>query len=139
LAELKKGETFFDLGSGDGRTAIMAAQEFGAKAIGIELRKDLVKKSNLKIEELGLKNTVKIIHNNIFNIDLSPADVVYLYLTTSANNKIRPKLESELKKKTRIVSHDYEIPEWKTIKFEKYCENQILGFPKHTLYLYEKN
>jgi len=116
----------------------MAAQEFGAKAIGIELREDLVKKSRLKIEELGLKNEVKIIHNNIFNIDLSMADVVYLYLTTSANNKIRPKLESELKKKTRIVSHDYEISEWKAIKLEKFCENPTLGFPKHTLYLYKK-
>jgi hypothetical protein len=66
------------------------------------------------------------------------ADVVYLYLTTSANEKVKPKLESELRKGTRIVSHDYEILGWRPVKVEKFCENQFLGFPTHTLYLYKK-
>ena len=138
LAELKPGEILYDLGSGDGRTVIMAAQEFGAIGVGIELREDLVKQSLKKIAQLKLEDRVKIIHANIFDVDLSPADVVYMYLTTSANEKVRPKLEAELKKGARVVSHDYEIVGWKAAKVERFCENPRLGYPTHTLYLYRR-
>ncbi len=138
LAELKPGETYFDLGAGNGRTIIMAAQEFGARAFGIELREDLAKQAMEQIQELNLKEKVTIINGNLFDVDLSSADVVYLYLTTSANEKIRPKLEKELKRTARVVSHDYEIVGWKAEKVEHFCENPKLGFPTHTLYLYRK-
>jgi len=138
LAELKPGEILYDLGSGDGRTVIMAAQEFGAIGVGIELREDLVKQSLKKIAQLKLEDRVKIIHANIFDVDLSPADVVYMYLTTSANEKVRPKLEAELKKGARVVSHDYEITGWKAAKVERFCENPRFGYPTHTLYLYRR-
>ncbi|MEM2112423.1 MAG: class I SAM-dependent methyltransferase [Candidatus Bathyarchaeia archaeon] len=138
LSELKRGETFYDLGCGDGRTLIMAAQEFGAKAVGVELREDLAKKALAAVEELGLQDKVTIIHGDLFNIDIRPADVVLLYLTTSANDKVRPKLEMELKPGARVVSHDYEILGWKSLKVENFCENPKLGYPTHTIYLYRK-
>jgi predicted RNA methylase len=137
LAELKSGETLYDLGSGDGRTVIMAAQDFGATSVGVELRDDLAKKALDNINKLELAAKTKIIQRDIFNVDLSPANVVFLYLTTSANEKIRPKLEAELKPGTRVVSHDYEILGWKAKKVDNFCENPKLGYPSHTLYVYE--
>jgi predicted O-methyltransferase YrrM len=138
LAELGKGETFFDLGAGDGRSVIMAAQEFGAKAVGIELREDLAKRALSTIAELGIEDKAQILQADFFNIDLRSADVVFLYLTTSANEKVKPKLESELKPGARVVSHDYEILGWKPIKIDNFCENPRLGYPSHTIYVYRK-
>jgi len=138
LAELKKGEVFFDLGAGDGRPVIMAAQEFGAEAVGIEMRSDLARQALQRIHELGLQDRATIMNNDVFGIDIRRADVVYLYLTTSANDKVRPKLEAELKSSARVVSHDYEIVGWTAAKVERFCENPTLGFPTHTLYLYKR-
>jgi len=138
LAELKPGEVLYDLGAGEGGPIIIAAQEFGARGIGIELREDLVKRTMKKIYDLGLQDRVKMVNEDLFNVDLAQADVVYLYLTTSANEKVRPKLEAELKKGARVISHDYEIIGWKAAAIEHFCENPGLGFPRHTLYLYKR-
>lgn len=138
MADLRPGETFYDLGSGDGRTVVMATQEFGARSVGVELREDLAKKALATVQELGIQDRVTIAQEDIFKIDLNPANVVFLYLTTSANDKIKPKLEKELKTGTRVVSHDYEILGWKPAKTENFCENPKLGYPSHTIYLYKK-
>jgi len=138
LAELRAGEVFFDLGAGDGRTVVMAVKECGARAVGVELREDLVKKALGTVYELGLQGRITIVNGDMFGVDLTSADVVFLYLTTSANEKIKPKLESELKRNVRVVSHDYEIVGWKPFATENYCENVSLGYPSHTLYLYRK-
>ena len=138
LAELKPGEKLYDLGSGDGRTVIMAAKDFGAKSVGVELREDLVKRALGNIQELGLEKKAQIFQDDIFKVDLSQADVVFLYLTTSANEKVKPKLETELKPGARIVSHDYEILGWKPSKVDNFCENPRLGYPSHTLYVYKR-
>jgi len=138
LADLKAGEVLFDMGSGDGRTVIMAAKTFGARGVGIELREDLAKKALGTIHENGLDDKETIMNSSMFEVNLSSADVVYLYLTTSANEKIRPKLESDLKKGARVVSHDYEIIGWRPEKVENFCENPKLGYPSHTIYLYRK-
>ena len=138
LAELRAGEIFFDLGAGDGRTVIMAAREFGARAVGVELREDLVKRALSTIYEQNLQDRITVVNGDMFNVDLSSADVIFLYLTTSANEKIRPKLEQELKKGVRIVSHDYEIVGWKPVQVDNFCENPKLGYPSHTIYLYKK-
>jgi len=139
LAELKPGEVFFDLGSGDGRSVIMAAKDFGARAVGVELREDLVKRALSSVYEHNLQNRVTIVNSDMFGVDLSSANVVFLYLTTSANEKVRPKLKAELKKGTRVVSHDYEIVGWKPVEVENFCENPKLGYPSHTLYVYKKD
>ncbi|MDR1992132.1 MAG: class I SAM-dependent methyltransferase [Nitrososphaerota archaeon] len=138
LAELKSGEILFDMGSGDGRAIIIATKIFGAHSIGIELREDLAKKALSNIHENGIENRATIINEDMFNVNLTSADVVYLYLTTSANERIKPKLEQDLKKGTRIVSHDYEIVGWNAKKIENFCENPQLGYPSHTIYLYIK-
>jgi len=137
LAELRPGEVFFDLGAGDGRTVVMAAKEFCARAVGVELREDLAKKALSTIYELSLQDRITIVNGDMFNVDLMSADVIFLYLTTSANEKVKPKLENELKHGVRIVSHDYEIVGWKPLKTVNFCENQTLGFPSHTIYLYK--
>ena len=139
LAELQPGEVLFDLGAGDGRTVTMAAKIFGARAVGVELREDLAKKALISINETNLANRITIVNGDMFNVNLKSADVVFLYLTTSANEKIRPKLENELKKGVRVVSHDYEIVGWRPIKIENFCENPKIGYPSHTLYLYKKS
>lgn len=138
VADLRPGETFYDLGSGDGRTVVMATQEFGARSVGVEMREDLAKKALSTVHELGIQDRVTIVQEDIFKIDLNPANVVFLYLTTSANDKIKPKLEKELKTGARVVSHDYEILGWKPAKTENFCENPKLGYPSHTIYLYKK-
>jgi len=138
LSELKSGETLYDLGSGDGRAVIMAAKDFGAKSVGVELREDLAKRALSNISELGIETRAQILQNDIFKVDLSPADVVFLYLTTSANEKIKPKLEAELKPGARVVSHDYEILGWKSSKIDNFCENPRLGYPSHTIYVYRR-
>ncbi|MFZ1038786.1 MAG: class I SAM-dependent methyltransferase [Candidatus Bathyarchaeia archaeon] len=138
MAGLKAGEVFFDLGAGDGRTVIMAVKDFGARAVGVELREDLVKKALGTVYEEGLQGRITIVNGDMFNVDLTSADVIFLYLTTSANEKVKPKLEAELKRGVRIISHDYEIVGWKPLKVENFCENQQLGYPSHTIYLYVK-
>ncbi len=138
LAELKAGEILFDLGSGDGRTVVMAVKEFCARAVGVELREDLAKKALATVFEQNLQDRITIVNGDMFNVDLTSADVVFLYLTTSANEKIRPKLDAELREGSRVISHDYEIVGWKPEKVENFCENQTLGYPSHTIYLYKK-
>jgi len=139
LADLKPGDVFFDLGAGDGRAVMMAAKDFGARGVGVELREDLVKKALGSVYEHNLQNRVTIVNSDMFKVDLSSADVVFLYLTTSANEKVKPKLEGELKKGARVVSHDYEIVGWKPVKVYNFCENPKLGYPSHTIYLYKKS
>jgi protein-L-isoaspartate O-methyltransferase len=134
-AELKPGELVYDLGCGDGRIVIMAAQKFGARGVGIELNRLRVKEARAKVESLGLGESVRIIHNDFFKIDLSPADIVTMYLTTNANRKVRPKLERELRPRTRIVTHDFKIPEWKISKDLKIADNHRI----HVIYLYDWN
>jgi tRNA A58 N-methylase Trm61 len=116
----------------------MAAKAFGARAVGVELREDLAKKALSTIYESGLSDRVTIVNGDLFSVNLTSADVVFLYLTTSANEKVRPKLENDLRKGVRVVSHDYEIVGWKPVKVESFCENPKLGYPSHTIYLYEK-
>jgi len=134
LAELKKDEVLYDLGCGDGRILMIAAQEFGAQAVGVELNINLVREGREKISSLNLENRVKIIHANILETDISAADIVTLYLTTSANEKVKPKLEKELRSGSRVVSHDFTMPGWKPAKIDRVQEN----YRTHTIYLYIK-
>ena len=129
LAELKPGEVIFDLGCGDGRLIILAAKDVGAKSTGIDLREDLLERAKTEILRFGLQNRVNVVHGNFFEVDISSADVVTLYLTSSANERLRPKLEKELKKGSRVVSHDFKVPGWKPSQ----TYDELLG---HTIYTY---
>lgn len=137
LAEVKPGDVVYDLGSGDGRILIMAAQKFGAHAIGVELNNELHKEAAERIRQLKLEDRVRVIHGDLMQVDLSPATVVTLYLLTSANEKLKPRLEKYLRKGARIVSHDFEVPGWRAEKVENIGEDQG-DFHQHTLYLYRR-
>ena len=131
-ADLMPGETVYDLGCGDGRIVITAAQEFGARGVGVDINPRLVKEARVKAETLGLGDRIRIIHGNLFDVDVSPADVVTMYLTTGANEKVRPKLERELRAGARVVTHDFSIPHWECVKNLKFREN----YRSHNIYLY---
>jgi protein-L-isoaspartate O-methyltransferase len=111
-ARVKPGDLVYDLGSGDGRIIITAAQKFHARAVGVELRGDLCKSTQARIKSLGLEDQVRLIHGNLLKVDLSPADVVTIYLLTSSNEQLRPNLEKYLRAGTRVVSNDFEIRGW---------------------------
>lgn len=134
LGGLRAGEKMFDLGSGDGRIVIMAAHKFHADATGIEMDKDLYKQSMEKIRKLGLDKTARILNGDIFKQNYSSADMITVYLLPSSNDKIRPMLEKQLRKGTRIVSHDFEFKEWTPEKVES-IDDDGEG-RSHTLYLY---
>ncbi|NPA69773.1 MAG: methyltransferase domain-containing protein [Crenarchaeota archaeon] len=133
LADVRENEVVYDLGCGDGRVLIIAAKEFGARAVGIEIRRDLYEQCLKRIRDLGLEDRVKVYHGNFFEYDLSDADVVTLYLLTSVNERLRPKLERELRPGTRVVSHDFEVPGWRPIIIEDLYEE----WRSHKLYLYK--
>jgi 16S rRNA A1518/A1519 N6-dimethyltransferase RsmA/KsgA/DIM1 with predicted DNA glycosylase/AP lyase activity len=133
LGGLKAGEKMFDLGSGDGRIVIMAARKYHADAVGVELDHDLVESSSAKVRQLGLKNA-HIIEGDMLKQDYSSADLITVYLLPESNIKIRPILDAQLKKGTRIVAHDFIIGGWtpvKTITIADDGEGR-----SHTLYLY---
>lgn len=136
VGALKPGEKMFDLGSGDGRVVIMAAQKFKADATGIEMDKDLWKQSMEKIKSLGLEKRARIINGDIMKQNYASADLVTVYLLPSSNDKVRPILEAQLKKGTRIVSHDFEFSGWTAEKVE-HVEDDGEG-RSHTIYLYRR-
>ncbi len=133
VAAVKKDEMVYDLGCGDGRIIITAAQKFGARATGVELDPDLFKKTQDRIRELKLQDRVKIIQGNLLEVDLSPANVVTLYLLTDSNSKLKPNLEKYLKPGSRVVSHDFQVLGWTPAKVEKVTRDART----HTIYLYE--
>lgn len=112
LADIEKEQKLFDLGCGDGRFLLLGAQE-GAKCIGIEM--DPIRYLISKIRTLLSKhrNQIKVRYGNFFNQDLSNADVVIIYLSDKANEKLKPKLENELKHGARVLSYTYDIPSWR--------------------------
>ena len=115
--EIGKGKKFYDLGSGDGRLVIAAALR-GANATGIEIDKIRVFYSNLWIKALRLSNQANIIRGNLFDQDYSDADVVNLYLLEETNDKLKPKLEKELKPGAIVVATAFKVNEWKPVKVD---------------------
>jgi ubiquinone/menaquinone biosynthesis C-methylase UbiE len=136
LGGLKTGEKMVDLGSGDGRIVIAAAQKFHADAVGVELDKDLCRQSLERIRKLGLEKTAKIIEGDIFKQDYSSADLVTVYLLPNSNDKVQPLLERQLKKGARVVAHDFEFRGWTPARVED-IEDDGEG-RSHTLFLYKR-
>ncbi len=134
FAGLKPGEKLFDLGSGDGRIVIMAAQKFGADATGVEIDAELAKDSAEKIRSLGLEKKARIVRGDILRQDYSSADVLAVYLLPRSNERLRPMLEKQLRNGTRVVAHDFVFRGW-TPEREEYVEDDGTG-RSHTLYLY---
>jgi len=109
LANVKKGDLIFELGSGDAQTLITACKKFQARGIGIEIDPLRVAISRLRIKSNGLSKEIKIIRGNFFDQDLSTADVIFVYLVPKTLDKLLPKFKKELKKGTKIVSYKYKM------------------------------
>lgn len=116
LAEVKKDDVFYDLGSGDGRLVIAAALR-GAKSFGVEIDQLRVLYSRIWLWLLRLKNA-EIIQKNFFEVDLSKATVICLYLLPETNEKLREKLEKELKKETRVISVGFDVAGWEPVRID---------------------
>ncbi len=134
LVQLKPGEKMFDLGSGDGRIVVMAAQKYQADSTGVELDQDLVESSTAKIRQLGLDKTAHIIYGDILKQNYASADVITVYLLPDSNLKLRPVLDGSLRKGTRIVAHDFEIGGWTPVKTVTIADDG--EGRSHTLFLY---
>lgn len=134
LAKVDKNDRVYDLGSGDGRIVIRAAQKYHAEAVGVEIDNELYRQSTARISELGLGKRAKILHMNMYKVDLRPATVVTLYLLTSVNERMKPILERHLRSGARVVTHDFKIPGWEPVKtLEVMTET---GYLNKRIYLY---
>ena len=132
LGEVNSSDTLYDLGSGDGRIVITAAQRFGARAVGVELDADLAKRAQARIKELYIADRAKVVVGDVMDVDLSEASVVTLYFLSASNMKLRPKLEDDLKPGTRVVSHDFQIFGWTPVKTESFQHESRT----HTIFVY---
>ena len=130
MAQLRRGEVLYDLGCGDGRIVVIAARDYQAKAFGVEIREDVATAAQQQLKKFDLEEKARIIHRNLFDVDLSEADVVTLYLSLSGNEKLKPKLERELRTNARVVSLDIQIKGWTPIH-----TSEAPG--KHIIYLYQ--
>jgi precorrin-6B methylase 2 len=133
LAQLKKGDILYDLGSGDGRIVITAAKKYGVKAVGFEIDPELIKKSRENIRKEGLEQLAEIREQDILTVDLSPASVVTMYLLPSVNMTLRPKVLSQLKPGARVVSHAFDMGDWKADKTESVKDGSAY---ERTIYLW---
>ena len=116
LANVQKGDVLYDLGSGDGRIAITAARKYGIKATGIDIDPERIREANENAKKAGVTDRVQFRQEDLFTADFRDATVITLYLLPDLNVKLRPKLWSELKPGTRIVSHQFEMGAWKPEK-----------------------
>lgn len=134
LAKVRRGDIFYDLGCGDGRVVIRAVKEGASKGVCVELNTSLLEKARENARNEGLEELIEFVNEDFFNVDLSEATVIYMYLLTSVNRALRPKLERELREGTRVVTLDFEIPGWRPIQVVKVSLPTRIA----TLYLYVK-
>lgn len=113
MAAVSKKDMVYDLGCGDGRIVITAAQKYGARGVGIDIDPERVEEATANVRKAGVADRVKIIRGDLFEADISAATVVTLYLLTDLNIKLRPKLLRDLNPGTRVVSHAFSMGEWK--------------------------
>src|ERR687892_858762 len=116
MAKVTGNDVIYDLGSGDGRIPITAAKKYGARGIGIDIDPQRIKEANENLQQAGVGDKVKFLNQDLFETNISEASVVTLYLLPSLNIKLMPKLMKELKPGTRIVSHSFDMGDWKPEK-----------------------
>ncbi|ADV65584.1 protein-lysine N-methyltransferase [Desulfurococcus mucosus] len=136
LAGAGEGDVVYDLGCGDGRILIVAVKEFNVrKAVGVERDSERIKEARRRISEEGIEDRAIVVQGDFFEVDISEATIVTLFLLTSVNEMLRPKLERELRNGARVVSHEFRIPGW---KHEKTAEVKDENNLTHIIYLYIK-
>ena len=139
LAEVKKGDVVYDLGSGDGRIVIRAAQKYGVRAVGIEMDRLLLDKARKDAKAAGVSHLVEFRAEDAMKVDLTKATVVTLYMLPWFNEAMKPSFKKYLQPGARIVAHDFAIEGWqpdKTVKLTE-PEKKVGGLIHyHTLFLW---
>lgn len=133
IAGVQKGDVVYDLGSGDGRIVVTAAKKYGVKAIGFEIDPERIKESHENIQKAGVEELVEIRQQDILTVDLSGASVLTMYLLPDVNLKLRPTIQRQMKPGSRIVSHDFDMGDWKPERTERIKDAS--GWD-HTIYLW---
>ena len=136
LADVKKTDVVYDLGCGDGRIVIAAAKSYGAHAIGIDINPVRIAEARENAKIAGVENLVRFEENDLFQADIHEASVVTLFLLSSVNLKLRPKLLQDLKPGTRIVSNTFDMGDWKADKEVTVGNQDDEGFLSRRLYLW---
>jgi SAM-dependent methyltransferase len=116
LANVQKSDTLYDLGCGDGRIVIAAAKTYGAHGVGIDINPERIKEARENAKKEGVEHLVRFEENDLFVADFKPATVVTLFLLSSVNMKLRPRLMADLKPGTRVVSNTFDMGDWKPEK-----------------------
>jgi SAM-dependent methyltransferase len=116
LANVSKADTVYDLGCGDGRIVIAAAKTYGAHGVGIDINPERIKEARENAKKAGVEDLVQFKEQDLFEAEIRPATVVTLFLLSSVNLKLRPKLLSDLKPGTRVVSNTFDMGDWKPEK-----------------------
>jgi predicted RNA methylase len=133
VARIKPGETVYDLGSGDGRVVITAAQKYGARAVGVEIDPVQCRKAMERIQSMGLADRVTIVENSALRVDLSPANVVTMFFLTASNDRLKPLLEKQLKPGSRVVSNQFPVKGWKPVETVHVKQGNM----EHSIYVYQ--
>jgi SAM-dependent methyltransferase len=142
VAKVGKNDILYDLGSGDGRIVITAAKNFGTRGVGVDIDPALVRDARENAIKAGVADRVKFLQQDLFETDISEATVVTLYLLPEVNRRLRPKLLSDLKPGTRVVSHNHDMGDWAPLKTLKLRVPQDIVFKtlnmrvlqEHTIY-----
>jgi ribosomal protein L11 methylase PrmA len=116
VAQVKKGDVLYDLGSGDGRIPVTAAKKYGIRAVGVDIDPERIMEAKENARKNGVTGLVQFRQEDLFKTDFHEASVVTLYLLPDLNVKLRPRLLAELKPGTRIVSHQFDMGTWKPEK-----------------------
>lgn len=116
LGGVKQGDVLYDLGCGDGRIVVTAAKKYGARGTGIDINPERIKEAEENARNEGVTNRVRFLEKNLFEADFHDATVVTLYLLPDVNLRLRPRLLAQLKPGTRIVSHSFDMGDWKPDK-----------------------
>jgi cyclopropane fatty-acyl-phospholipid synthase-like methyltransferase len=139
LAEVRKDDVIYDLGSGDGRILIHAAKKYGARGVGVDMNAELVELARRNAAQEGVSHLVEFRAGDGLKVDISEATVVTLYMFKWFNNQMRPKLQ-RLKPGARVVAHDFDIDDWNPAKIEQVnppSETPDDYFTPRTLYLWK--
>lgn len=125
MANIHKGDVLYDLGCGDGRIVVTAAKKYGIHAVGIDLNPERIKEAEENAKQAGVSSLVSFRQEDLNKTDFSKASVVTLYLLPSVNLKLRPKLLKDLKPGSRVVSHDFDMGDWKPEKTIDLNEHKV--------------
>jgi len=136
LAKVTKNDVVYDLGCGDGRIVVTAAKKYGARGVGIDINPERIAEARENAKKNGVEHLVKFIEGDLFEADIREATVVTLFLLSSVNLKLRPKLLAELKPGTRVVSNTFDMGDWKPDREFTLDDNGEDSYLSHKFYLW---